>query len=162
MAFCWDSGMWAMAAVRETRRICGRDYITREDFCRGAVYPDGVVRCNYPIDIHSRSGADTEITGLPKGAWFEIPFGCLLAKDIDNLLIGCRAISVDIAVHASVRVMPPVCSLGQAAGTAAAMALEQSIPVYEVNGVAVKERLIKNGRNLVQHKDGITQTTSDD
>ncbi|MFC1672171.1 FAD-dependent oxidoreductase [Planctomycetota bacterium] len=135
--------------VRETRRITGRDYITRDDFVRCARYPDGIARCNYPIDIHNPNGEGTEITRIDKDSWYEVPFGCLLPKDIDNLIIGCRAISADKAAHASFRVMPPVCSIGQAAGTAAAMALQDSIPVCEVDGIHVKRRLIKNGRNLV-------------
>lgn len=139
----------AQIGVRESRRIRGRNYVTRDDFLRAAKFPDGIVRCNYPIDIHSPEGEDTEIVGVPKGEWYEIPFGCLLPRDMDNLVLACRALSADTAVHGSVRIMPPVCSLGQAAGTAAATALEKSVPVCEVDGVELKARLIRNGRNLV-------------
>ncbi|MBN1669536.1 MAG: FAD-dependent oxidoreductase [Kiritimatiellae bacterium] len=137
--------------IRESRRINGRARVTRDDFKRGTAYPDGVVRVTYPIDIHSPKNGGTEITRLPPGAWYEIPYGCLVPNDIDNLLIGSRCISVDTAVHSSVRVMPPVCSLGQAAGTAAAMALEKGVVPPEIDGVELKERLIANGRNLVAY-----------
>jgi hypothetical protein len=136
--------------VRGTRRIKGRAYVTRDDFVNCAKFPDGIARCNYPIDIHNPNGDGTEITKIPKDNWYEIRFGCLLPKDVDNLIMACRAISSDKAAHGSFRVMPPVCSIGQAAGTAAAMALEKSIPVCDVDGVEVKERLIANGRNLVK------------
>ncbi len=135
--------------IRESRRIKGRAYLTRADYARAACFADGVARVTYPIDIHNPNGTGTEITDLPKGAWYEIPFGCLLPADVDNLAIGARCIGVDHAVHSSVRVMAPVCSLGQAAGTASAMALKQGIQVCEVDGVKLKERLIANGRSLV-------------
>jgi len=137
--------------IRESRRITGRAYVTRNDYLRGATYPDGVVRVTYPIDIHSPTGAGTEMTRLPKDAWYEIPYGCLVPKDIDNLLIACRAISVDHAVHSSMRVMAPVISLGQAAGTAAAMALEQNVAPPGIDGVLLKARLIARGRNLAEY-----------
>ena len=135
--------------MRESRRICGRNYLTREDFSRCAVFEDGIARVTYPIDIHSTSGSGTEITRLPKGRWYEIPYGCLLPRDVDNLVMACRGISVSHAVHSSMRVMPPVCSIGQAAGTAAALALAAGCMPFEIDGKALKDDLIKQGRNLV-------------
>jgi hypothetical protein len=135
--------------IRESRRIKARAYLTRADYGQAATFPDGVVRVTYPIDIHNPNGTGTEITDLPKGAWYEVPFGCQLPEAVDNLAIGSRCIGVDHAIHSSVRVMAPVCSLGQSAGTASAMALKQGIQVCEVDGVALKEVLIKNGRSLV-------------
>jgi hypothetical protein len=137
--------------IRESRRIVGLAYVTRRDYEVGMTYPDGIERVTYPIDIHNPNGTGTEITHLPKGAWYEIPFGCLVPKDFDNLLVGSRCISVDHAVHSSVRVMPPVCSLGQAAGTAAAMAIRDGVSCRALDGRAVKERLIAQGRNLVPY-----------
>jgi len=137
--------------VRESRRVLGRHYLTRQDFTDGRTFPDGIVRCRYPIDIHSSSGQGTEIVRLPEGAWYEVPYGCLVPKDMDNLLIGSRCISADSAVHGSVRVMPPVCSLGQASGTAAAMSLAQGILPCELDGESLKDQLIKDGRNLVPY-----------
>ena len=135
--------------VRESRRIKGIRTITREDFNNCATFKDGITRVNYPIDVHSPTGAGTEICDLPDGKWYEIPYGCLVPKDIDNLLIGCRAISVDHGVHSSARVMPPVCSIGQAAGVAASLAQKNNTNVCDLNGCDVKMRLIETGRNLV-------------
>jgi hypothetical protein len=137
--------------IRESRRIRGKAYITRQDFEKARAFPDGIARINYPIDIHSPNGSGTEITELPKDAWYEIPFGSLVPKDIDNLLIASRCISADHATHSSLRVMPPVCSIGQASGIASAIALEKNIQASEVDGKEVKERLIKAGRNLVAY-----------
>ena len=131
--------------VRESRRVRGHAYLTRADFERGARFPDGICRINYPIDIHNPLGSGTEIVHLPKGEWYEIPYGCLVPLGCDNLLVGGRPISVDHAVHSSMRVMPPACTIGQACGTAAAMALRQGVTPAEVDGVAVRRSLIEQG-----------------
>ncbi len=131
--------------VRESRRVIGHKYLTRKDFERAAKFPDGICRVNYPIDIHSPTGSGTEITRLPKGEWYEIPYGCLVPADCDNMLVGGRPISVDHAVHSSMRVMPPACTIGQACGTAAAMALRDGVTPAEVDGTAVRRSLVEQG-----------------
>lgn len=131
--------------VRESRRVRGHAYLTRADYERGTKFPDGICRVNYPIDIHSPSGVGTEIVRMPKGEWYEVPYGCLVPLGCENLLIAGRPISVDHAVHSSMRVMPPACTVGQACGTAAAMALEQGVTPAEVDGVAVRRSLIEQG-----------------
>lgn len=137
--------------IRESRRIMGRAFVTTQDYMDGRTYPDGIARVTYPIDIHNPNGTGTVLLHFPKEAWMEVPFGSLLPKDIDNLGIGARCISVDHAVHSAVRVMPPVVSLGQAIGTAAAMAIKADIDICEVDGAALKDELIKQGRNLIPY-----------
>lgn len=137
--------------IRESRRIVGRAYVTLEDYKAGRTYPDGIERITYPVDIHNPNGTGTVITHLPKGVWYEIPWGALLPKDIDNLAIGSRCISADHATHSSLRVMPPVCSLGQAAGTAAGMAIKAGVEISAIDGVALKRELVKQGRNLPEY-----------
>ena len=136
--------------VRESRRIVGRAYVTLDDYKAGRAYPDGIARINYPVDIHNPNGTGTTIVHLPKGMWYEIPWGSLLPKDIDNLAVGSRCISADHATHSSLRVMPPVVSIGQAAGTAAALAIKQGVNVCQIDGIALKKTLIEQGRNLVE------------
>ncbi|MCH2176625.1 MAG: FAD-dependent oxidoreductase [Lentisphaeria bacterium] len=135
--------------IRESRRISGHQYLTRDDYANGVTFPDAIARVTYPIDIHNPDGTGTEITHLPKGAWYEVPYKCIVPKEIDNLLIGSRCISVDHAVHSSMRVMPPVCSIGQAAGTAAAIVVKNGITCLELDGVALNAKLKSIGRNLV-------------
>jgi len=137
--------------IRESRRIVGLHKLTREDYSNFSTFADAVARVTYPIDIHNPNGSGTEMEHLPKGAWYEVPYRCLVPKGIDNLLIGSRCISVDHAVHSSVRVMPPVCSIGQAAGTAAVMAVEAGISCAEVDGVKLNAELKSQGRNLVEY-----------
>jgi FAD-dependent oxidoreductase family protein len=134
--------------VRESRRVVGIDYIGVEAFEQAKKYPDAIARVRYPIDIHSPSGSGTIIKHLAKNDWYEIPYGCIVAKDISNLLVGGRPISVDHALHSSMRVMPPACSVGQAAGIAASMTTKQNVTPAELDGIKVREKLKEMGAVL--------------
>ena len=131
--------------VRESRRILGQVYQTVEDFKKAAKYPDGVVKVNYPIDIHNPSGSGTVLERLRPNDWYEIRYGTLVPRNTHDLLMGCRAISLDHALHSSARVMPPVCSIGQAAGMAAAMCVKQNAAPAELDGAAVRRALAAAG-----------------
>jgi hypothetical protein len=134
--------------VRESRRILGRAFITRDDFLKCSKFPDAIARVSYPIDIHSPTGAGTEILRVPEGDFYEIPYGCIVPKGIDNLTVGGRPISVDHAVHSSMRVMPPAVSVGQAAGLAAAIASKKGCTPAELNGVEIRKQLKEMGAYL--------------
>ncbi len=134
--------------VRETRRVRGLAYCTQADFEACRKYADAIARVNYMIDIHNPDGAGTERLHLPQGEWYEIPYGCIVPRDCDNLLVGGRPISVDHAVHSSMRVMPPACSIGQAAGMAAAIAVQSHRTPAMLDGVDVRTRLCEAGAPL--------------
>ena len=134
--------------VRETRRVRGLAYVTKEDYLACRKYPDAIARVRYAIDIHNPDGGGTERLNLPHGEWYEIPYGSIVARDARNLLIGGRPISVDHAVHSSMRVMPPACSVGQAAGLAAAMAAREGRNPRDLDGTRVREKLKARGASL--------------
>ncbi len=134
--------------VRESRRILGLEYLTIEAFERRAKFPNAIARVNYPVDIHNPSGSGTDLRMLGADEYYEIPYGCIVPPSVENLLMGCRAISVDHALHSSMRVMPPVCSIGQAAGMAAAMALKAGCNPAELEGSKVRAALKAFGANL--------------
>lgn len=134
--------------VRESRRILGLEYLTVDAFERAAKFPDGIARVSYPVDIHNPSGTGTVIRHLPKDEYYEIPYGCIVPPSVRNLLVGSRCISVDHELHSSMRVMPPVCSIGQAAGMAAVMALESGCAPEKLEGSEVRKRLREIGANL--------------
>lgn len=134
--------------VRESRRVLCRTYQEVSDFDEARTYPDGIARIRYMVDIHNPKGSGTTIRRMPAGKWYEIKYTSIVAADCDNLLIGCRAISVDHALHSSSRVMPPVCSVGQAAGMACALAKKQNCKVSEVDGVLLRQALKEYGASL--------------
>lgn len=148
---CRLHSMGARIGIRESRRILGLAYLTRADFVNASKFPDAIARSSYQIDIHSTSGSGTEIVKLKPGQFYEIPYGCIVPRKMKNLLIGARCISADQALHSSSRIMPTVVSIGQAAGMAAALSLEQKRDVQKISGCDVRKRLIIFGAPLGQH-----------
>ncbi len=134
--------------VRESRRIRGEFYQTVEDFTGMKKFPDAIARSRYHVDIHNPSGSGTTLIRLPENEWYELSFKTLIPQKCRNLLIGCRAVSVDHALHSSIRIMPSVCSIGQAAGMGAAYMVQNNCQAKDIDGVEIRRRLIAAGANL--------------
>ncbi|HCE44021.1 MAG TPA: FAD-dependent oxidoreductase [Lentisphaeria bacterium] len=134
--------------VRESRRIMGLSYLTIEDYDAVRKFPDAIARVNYPVDIHNSKDGGFTFRPLPDNDWYEIPYGCIVARNMTNLLLASRCISTDHIVNSSLRVMPVICSLGQAAGMAAAMAVKVGKDPSALDGKAVRGGLIEHGAKL--------------
>ncbi len=136
----------AQIGVRESRRIRGRYALTAEDVVQARKFPDGIARSNYPIDIHSPTGAGTDIRGVAEGDYYEIPYRCLLPQRIDNLLVAGRCISSTHEGQAALRIMPTCFAMGEAAGVAAALACRRGIPPGEIPGDELRQALRDQGQ----------------
>ncbi len=134
--------MAAHIGVRESRRVMGGYLLTAEEVLAGAKFPDGIARSVYPVDIHNPAGTGTVLKHLAEDAYYEIPFRCLVPRGMRNLLIGSRCISATHAAHSSLRVMPVVSGIGEAAGTAAAICAQRGIFVDELDGREVKSLIL--------------------
>lgn len=143
-----DSFLMMTAAeigVRESRMIVG-DYILNEQDCRNCVkFEDAVAACNYDIDIHNPEGTGTSHYYFPKGEYYTIPYRALIPKGVENLLVAGRCISSDHGAQASYRIMPVVCCIGEAAGTAIGLASKNKIPVRKIDVGELQNILKKNG-----------------
>jgi hypothetical protein len=106
---------------RESRNILGDYIMTKEDVVNGASFSDGVARGAYPIDIHDPKGGRTKFIFIRDGGSYEIPFRCLLPKNLQNVIVAGKTISATHEANGSTRIMACVISQGEAAGTAAAM-----------------------------------------
>jgi hypothetical protein len=133
--------------VRETRRIVGARLLTGADVEGGAAFSDAVAAGAWPQEYHV-SGRGTEYRFLPPGRRYQIPFGSLHAAEIENLLVAGRCISADHDALASTRVMGPSLALGQAAGTAAALAARDDRPVGELDIEELQASLVAAGAQL--------------
>ena len=67
----------------------------------------------------------TEYKTVENGRWYGVPYRCLLPKKVEGLLVAGRCLSATSDAAGAVRVMPPVMAMGQAAGTAAAIAVKE-------------------------------------
>jgi hypothetical protein len=133
--------------VRETRRVVGDYVLTRDDVTSGAIFEDAVARGAWPREYHVR-GRTTEYEFLPTGVSYQVPFGSLRPRGAPNLLVAGRCLSADHDALASIRVMGPSLALGQAAGTAAALAARDGVPVAEVAVDELQASLSKQGAIL--------------
>ncbi len=121
------SGLPSHIGVRETRVICGEETLTRSDVLSARKRPDGVGRCAWPIERHIAGKPQAELVPMEEGTYYDLPFGMMVPQGYQNLLVAGRASSADRGANASARVFGPCSILGQAAGTAAALCLEQSL-----------------------------------
>jgi hypothetical protein len=107
--------------IRETRRVFGDARLTRDDVLGARQFADQVGLCGAPIEDH-RAGPDTRWAYIPSGGAVGIPYATLVVRDAINVLVAGRCFSATHDAHASVRSMAQCMAMGQAAGTAAAMA----------------------------------------
>lgn len=117
------SSLSTQICVRESRRIYGEYRLSREDVLAARKFEDAIAQCGAPIEDH-HAGGDTRWVYLPRGKTYDIPYRCLVPGVIDGLLVTGRCLSADHDAHASVRSMGQCMAVGQAAGAAAAMAVE--------------------------------------
>ena len=134
--------------VRESRRIIGNYVLTEEDVLGGRKFDDGIARGAYDVDVHSPDGAGTVIKHLKPGTSYEIPYRCLVPERVENLLIAGRCISATHVAHSSLRVMPIVTAIGEAAGTAAALCVWDQVPPAKLDAQLLREQLVKQDADL--------------
>ncbi|MGH7729266.1 MAG: FAD-dependent oxidoreductase [Vulcanimicrobiaceae bacterium] len=138
----------AQVGIRESRRIVGRYTLTRDDVLAARAFPDPVARSAYPIDVHNPSGSGTRTERLAPGSAYEIPYRCLLPEQVAGLLVAGRCISTTHEALASTRLTPTVMTLGQAAGTAAALAIARKLAPSELPYAELHARLVADGVDL--------------
>lgn len=108
--------------VRESRRIVGRATLTEQSVRAGERSPSSVVYCAYPIDIHEPDGVETHFEMGTVNKIYGIPWECLLPETAVNFAAAGRCISATHEAAGSFRVMPTCMGLGEAAGSAVALA----------------------------------------
>jgi hypothetical protein len=131
--------------VRETRHIIGDYTLTGADSVNGTRFTDSIAADASALDIHEPRGADVDFRSLPP---YEIPYRCLLPQHVEQILVAGRCISADHAAHARSRNMPACMATGQAAGIAAAVAINERVTVRNVPVAKVQNHLRKLGMPL--------------
>ena len=127
---------------REGWRFVG-DYVLTSTDCReGRRFPDAITCGGWALDLHDPMGVMN-----PKGnGWwsvdqtriYTIPYRCIYSKDLANLYMAGRNISVTHAALGSTRIMGTIFTIGQATGTAAAIAVRENLSVRDVGKKRIK------------------------
>ncbi len=115
--------------VRETRHVVGEYTLTESDVRGDRSFADSIAADVSAFDVHDVKGADVDFQGLRP---YELPYRCMVPRDVEQLLVAGRCISADHAAHGRSRNVPACMATGQAAGIAAAIALEGNTTVRDV------------------------------
>jgi hypothetical protein len=153
-----DNGNWPhQIYVREARRMVGRFVMTENELLKRRPTPESVGMGSYTIDSHNVQRYITpegyvqnegDIGVSTKGP-YEIAYGALVPKagQVDNLVVPVCVSSSHIA-FGSIRMEPVFMVLGQSAGTAACLALDDGVPVQAVPYAQLRARLLADGQVL--------------
>ncbi|HYE82073.1 MAG TPA: FAD-dependent oxidoreductase [Clostridia bacterium] len=133
--------------VRETRRIYGEYRLTKDDVLSAAKFPDSIGLCAAPIEDHSK-GKGTNWEFIAKDKAYDIPFRTLIPQKIEALLVAGRCFSATHDAHASCRSVAQTMTLGQAAGIAAALCVENKILPRYLSVKELQNKLIEQGAIL--------------
>lgn len=130
--------------LRETRRVYGDYRVSREDVLSARQFDDQIGLCGAPIEDHV-PGTGTRWEYLPQGQTVGIPLRTLIPVDGVNALVAGRCFSATHDAQASIRSMAQCMAMGQAAGTAAALAARGGGEVREVSSPTLRARLVDHG-----------------
>ena len=117
--------------ITESRRMIGARVLRREE-------------ADAPLEeVVARTGNWTKY-----GTIHNIPYRCLVPREVSNLLVAGRCISVDHRTHHATKEIPACFATGEAAGTAAALALREGVMPRDLDVGKLRDRLKAQGASL--------------
>ena len=119
--------------VRESRRIIGDYKVTLEDFQAAREFEDSIGRGAMPAGAHTADGVTMTVYDLDPGKSMSIPYRCMLPQGKEGLLVAGRCVSYEPPVANCIRCMAQCMAIGEAAGTAAAIAVEMGTTPRNIN-----------------------------
>ena len=141
---CYVIDSASAIGVRETRRIIGEETLTDEDCIDARKGPRDIGQGAYCLDVHQPTGV-IEHKHVRDGESYGIPYGVMLPQKIENCLVAGRPVSSDRFANGSVRNQAHIMTIGQAAGTAAAMCAERRTTPRELPVEPLREKLRQDG-----------------
>lgn len=168
---CWLISSAPLLGVRDSRRIIGEYVLTAEDVVWARKFSDAVARDTHGFDIHNPTDLphikhthleapqepafcvpNEEVGGydayLKPGQYYEIPYGCLVPLKVDNLLVAGRCLSATFEAQSGARLILTCMTMGQAAGTAAALSIQNEVTPRELDPQVLREKLGRQGIKL--------------
>ena len=134
-----------IARINELAAKNKAEGLTAEELVEGKRFDDVIVHnAEFLVDIHNPTGSGQAEEKIQYCKPYDLPYGCFVPKKIDGLFTAGRCISADRAAYASIRVQATVMALGEAAGYAAAQALDKGIEAHEVDVQQVRAKILEN------------------
>ena len=139
--------------IRESGRVVGDYILTSQDVLESRKFKDVIGKSSFPAASHHVVGTATLVRGAiyPKdGGSYDIPYRCLVPKDVENLLVAGKAVSTDRDAY--LRYLMQTMVTGQAAGVAAAVCARKGVTprqlekdISEVQDILVKQGAVLYG-----------------
>jgi hypothetical protein len=137
--------------IRETRRIVGRYQLTEDDVLDCADFPDTIGVNGWPVEAHvARTVEFRWQRGQNPRGFNQLPFRMIVPERVGNLYVAGRCASMTHAAQSAARVTGPCFAMGEAAGTAADMALSSGTSCGAIDVSVLQQRLTRGGVYLGQ------------
>ncbi|HEY4203390.1 MAG TPA: FAD-dependent oxidoreductase [Xanthobacteraceae bacterium] len=132
--------------IRETRRVVGDYMVSGEDVLECASFDDSIGVNGWPIEAHVAGDVVFKFPPIPESRGFnELPYRMLTPQGIDNLLVAGRCASMTHEGQSAARVSGACFVMGEAAGTAAALALSGNTSARHIDIAALQTQLKRQG-----------------
>jgi len=144
-----------VSGVRESRRLIGDYIMSQREYDAQIIHKDTVAFTDWGIDVHHPEGfwvRGNDCIHVYGNRRVSIPYRCLYSRNIENLFMAGRCISVTHIALGGTRIMRTVCMTGQAAGTAAALAKKYNTTprgIYKKHMRQLQQIMLKDGCHLV-------------
>ncbi|MFW6107582.1 MAG: FAD-dependent oxidoreductase [bacterium] len=162
----------AALGVRETRHVGARHRLTESEVLHGVRFDDAIANGSDRVDVHhsdrpgltfryldgteryARPGAETvETRWRPESdeapTFYQIPYRSLVPQGARNVLAAGRLIDADPGAYGAIRVMVNCNQTGEAAGTAAFLALDADVPVANLDPARLRDALRAGGAVII-------------
>jgi hypothetical protein len=135
--------------IRETRRVMGEYVLSEADILRCASFRDSIGVNGWPVEAHVPGDVVVRFPDFAGAHGFnQLPYRMIVPRDLDNLFVAGRCASMTHEGQSSSRVSGPCFVMGQAAGTAADLALRAGVRPRDVEVPLLQERLRGDGAYL--------------
>ena len=132
--------------IRETRRVIGGHMLSGEDVLGCGSFDDSIGVNGWPIESHVAGDVIFTFPPIPQSRGFnELPYRMLVPEGIDNLLVAGRCASMTHDGQSAARVSGACFAMGEAAGTAAALALDGNAAPRHIDVGTLQSRLKQQG-----------------
>jgi len=162
----------SVIGIRQTRQATCLHRLTGDEVLSGQRFPDAVANGSYRVDLHLNDrtgiifryldGRETTVFSekpAQEGRWrepsgndptfYQVPYRALVPAGSQNVLVAGRCLDTDEIAFGAVRVMVNTAQMGQAAGTAALLALKGNCPVASVDTGALRKTLSNSGAVII-------------
>lgn len=157
----FDAAHWALDWIgflpgkRESRRFIGQHVLTEQDVLHSRPFSDAIAYGGWSLDLHPPEGIDAPekepCVQHPVPHLYDIPLSSCIARDLSNLMFAGRNISATHVAFSSTRVMATCAAIGQGVGTAAAIAVRDSI---DVSNLSANKRVMHDIQQQLLCDDG--------